>query len=382
MMKAFRRFALVFGALALWLVGCRAVANAPTATRQPPKASATLPVTATPRETSLAIETPVAAPLLEQIPLETYLPPTVAPDPLRFVFPDAGPAPVSAWRPPLYPVPWAPTPHDHFYFYRPIAADEVNWPDANYRYGGVFFEGEVHTGIDIPAPEGTPVLAVGDGKVIWADYGLYRMVAGDLSDPYGLAVVIRHDFGFEDQQLFSVYGHLQRLDVERGQKVMMGQTIGLVGQTGNVTGPHLHFEVRVGGSDFFSTLNPELWLVPPQGWGVAVGRVMDSVGKLYADELVRFISLETGQRWKVKPYAGKSVNSDPYYGENLVISDLPAGMYEVQIDYGADTYNTFLVIDPGRVTFFSFKGRHGFSFEGLPDPVDQFDPAQAGFVFP
>ena len=94
--------------------------------------------------------------------------PTPAPDPLRFVFPDTGPAPVSAWRPPLYPIPWAPTPYDHFYFARPIAADEVNWPLWDYRYGGTFFENVVHTGVDIPAPQGTPVLAAGSGKVIQA----------------------------------------------------------------------------------------------------------------------------------------------------------------------------------------------------------------------
>ncbi|MBG7610035.1 MAG: M23 family metallopeptidase [Anaerolineae bacterium] len=194
------------------------------------------------------------------------LPPTAAPDPLRLVFPASKPAPVSAWRPPLYTVPWAPSPNDHFYFTRPIAADEVNWPLANYRYGGVFFEDVVHTGVDIPAPLETPVLAAGDGKVIWTGYGLYRGVHGDLSDPYGQAVVIQHDFGFQGQRLFTVYGHLQQIDVQQGQVLSTGDVIGLVGQTGKVTGPHLHLEVRLGAFDFFSSLNPELWLVPPQGW--------------------------------------------------------------------------------------------------------------------
>jgi murein DD-endopeptidase MepM/ murein hydrolase activator NlpD len=300
--------------------------------------------------------------------------PTAAPDPLRFSFPDAGPPPVSAWRPPLYPVPWMPTPNDHFYFARPIAVDEVNWPLADYRYGGVFFENVVHTGVDIPARMGTPVIAAGSGKVIWAGYGLYRGEPGDLTDPYGLAVVIQHDFGFEGVPLFTVYGHLQRVDVTRNMLVERGDVFGLVGQTGKVTGVHLHFEVRLGESDFFTTLNPELWLVPPEGWGVAVARIMDTAGQLYHDEELNFESLQTGQRWKVRPYGGGAANSDPYYRENLVLSDLPAGLYEVWISYAGRPYNLFLEVFPGRVTYFTFEGRNGFSLELPPDPGEGFDP--------
>jgi hypothetical protein len=70
-------------------------------------------------------------------------------DPVHFVFPTPGIPPISSWRPPLYPTPWAPTPYDHFYFARPIAADEINWPVETYRYGGIFFEDVVHTGIEL-----------------------------------------------------------------------------------------------------------------------------------------------------------------------------------------------------------------------------------------
>jgi len=300
--------------------------------------------------------------------------PTAAPDPLRFVFPDAPPDPVSAWRPPLYPVPWAPTPYDHFYFSRPIAADEVNWPLADYRYGGVFFEGVVHTGVDIPASKGTPVIAAGEGKVIWAGWGLYRGVVGDRTDPYGQAIVIRHDFGYQGLRLYTVYGHLDQVDVSRGQHVSLGDQLGLVGDTGFVTGPHLHFEVRVGESDFFTTLNPELWLVPPQGWGVVAARIMDTSGQLYAGEVLQIKSRGTNQVWKAIPYAEGAVNSDPYYRENMVISDLPAGLYDVTISYAARYHYLTFEIFPGRVTYFSFHGRDGFSLELPPDPGEEFTP--------
>ena len=74
------------------------------------------------------------------------------PPPFQIELPARGAPPVTDWRPPLYPVPWAIAPYDHFYFARPIAANEINWPLANYRYGGVFFEDVVHTGVDIDAP--------------------------------------------------------------------------------------------------------------------------------------------------------------------------------------------------------------------------------------
>jgi murein DD-endopeptidase MepM/ murein hydrolase activator NlpD len=299
---------------------------------------------------------------------------TAAPDPLRFVFPDAPPVPVSAWRPPLYPVPWAPTSYDHFYFSRPIAADEVNWPLADYRYGGVFFEGVVHTGVDIPASRGTPVIAAGSGKVIWAGYGLYRGVLGDLSDPYGNAVVIQHDFGFQGQQLFTVYGHMDEVFVTRAQRVETGDELGVVGVTGFVTGPHLHFEVRVGESDFFTTLNPELWLVPPQGWGLVAGRIMDTAGQRYAEEDLWITSKESNQVWKVIPYAEGAANSDPYYRENMVISDLPAGRYKIETTYAGRPFEMEFEIFPGRVTYLTFQGRSGFDLEFPSKPGYDFTP--------
>jgi murein DD-endopeptidase MepM/ murein hydrolase activator NlpD len=85
-----------------------------------------------------------------------------------------------------------------------------------------------HTGDDYAAPEGTPVVAVRDGKIVWSK-------ANDPS--YGNWIGHEADNG-----RVYVYCHLSARQVKAGQKVKAGQTIGRVGQTGNATGPHLHFE--------------------------------------------------------------------------------------------------------------------------------------------
>jgi murein DD-endopeptidase MepM/ murein hydrolase activator NlpD len=89
-----------------------------------------------------------------------------------------------------------------------------------------------HQGTDYAADAGTPVRAIGDGVVIHAGW----------SNGYGNEVEIRHPNGF-----VSRYGHMRRLYVHGGQRVAQKQTIGEVGSTGLSTGPHLHFEMLVGG---------------------------------------------------------------------------------------------------------------------------------------
>jgi murein DD-endopeptidase MepM/ murein hydrolase activator NlpD len=297
--------------------------------------------------------------------------PTIAP--FRFFLPTPGAEPVSGWRPPLYPIPWAVSAYDHFYFARPIAADNVNWPLAEYRYGGVFFAPNiVHTGVDIDAAEDTPILAAGPGTVISADWGLYSEVPGNISDPYGQAVVLRHDFGYKDQPLFTVYAHMKKIIAVVGQHVETGDVLGLVGATGATTGPHLHFEVRLGANTFYSTYNPELWMAPPQGWGVLVGRLTDEDGELlnlFPVE-VRPMPSEVPLR-KVLTYAKGAANSDAYYQENLVLSDLPAGLYKIAFEYKEKNLQFWVDIYPGQITYFNFTDEDGF--EVIPPPLPTLD---------
>jgi murein DD-endopeptidase MepM/ murein hydrolase activator NlpD len=259
-------------------------------------------------------------------------------------------------------VPWAVSAYDHFYFARPIAADNVNWPLAEYRYGGVFFAPNiVHTGVDIDAKEGTQILAAGPGTVIQADWGLYTEAPRQQNDPYGKAVVIRHDFGYKGETLYTIYAHMSEIIAVVGQRVETGDVIGLVGDTGITTGPHLHFEVRMGGNNFYRTYNPELWMAPPQGWGVLVGRITDEKGKTLNQfpVEVRPMPSERPIR-KVMTYAEGAVNSDPYYQENLALSDLPAGIYKILIKYNDRDVQFFVEIFPGQVTYFTFTDKDGF----------------------
>ena len=295
----------------------------------------------------------------EIVPEQELLPApaTGTPDSMRFILPTPGAEPVSSWRPPLYPVPWAPSIFDHFYFSRPIAADTVNWPLADYRYGGVLPKSKfTHTGIDITADLGTPVLAAGPGDVVWAGWGLFTGDRRNREDPYGLAVMIRHDFGYKGLQLFTVYAHMQRVNVIVGQWLDSGDVLGQVGETGDASGPHLHFEVRLGGEDNFSTRNPELWMAPPQGWGLLVARIGGYFNNPVDMVSVEVESVTTGQTWEVHTYRNQEVNQDEYYAENMVLSDLPAGTYRVYVPFWGRLQKLELEVYPGQVTYFNFRG--------------------------
>ncbi|MFD9333216.1 peptidoglycan DD-metalloendopeptidase family protein [Streptomyces sp. NPDC060028] len=113
-----------------------------------------------------------------------------------------------------------------------------------YKTAGAMWSSGYHTGVDFIASSGTTVKAVGAGTVVSAGWG----------GAYGNEVVIRHADG-----KYSQYGHLSQLSVSVGQSVTAGQRIGLSGATGNVTGPHLHFEIRTGPS-YGSDIDPLAYL--------------------------------------------------------------------------------------------------------------------------
>ena len=119
----------------------------------------------------------------------------------------------------------------------PLPGYTNNSSAYGWRVHPIFGTRKFHKGEDIPAPTGTPIVAAASGTVTTAGW-----VSG-----YGNYTVINHGGG-----VMTAYGHQSAIHVSVGQTVTAGQTIGLVGSTGNSTGPHLHFEVYVNGS----TQNP------------------------------------------------------------------------------------------------------------------------------
>jgi murein DD-endopeptidase MepM/ murein hydrolase activator NlpD len=102
-----------------------------------------------------------------------------------------------------------------------------------YRIDPIYKTRRMHTGMDFTANVGTEVYSTGDGVV----ESLEKSGWG-----YGQCIVINHGFGYKTR-----YAHLSAFKVSQGQKIKRGELIGLVGNTGKSTGPHLHYEVEKGG---------------------------------------------------------------------------------------------------------------------------------------
>ena len=114
----------------------------------------------------------------------------------------------------------------------PVPASHTISSTFGYRIHPIFGTKKFHSGLDISAPSGTPIVAADSGTVVTAVY----------SSSYGNYVAISHGNGNS-----TLHGHMSKMAVTSGQSVTKGQVIGYVGSTGWSTGPHCHFEIRVGG---------------------------------------------------------------------------------------------------------------------------------------
>jgi murein DD-endopeptidase MepM/ murein hydrolase activator NlpD len=134
---------------------------------------------------------------------------------------------------------------DRINLYR-IAAERAPFDmpvKSDFRFTSGFGQrwGRLHAGTDFAAPIGTPIYATADGVVTEAGW----------SSGYGRMIKIQHEFGIETR-----YAHLNRISVSVGQRVSRGERIGDMGNSGRSTGPHLHYEVRVGGTP----VNPMIYI--------------------------------------------------------------------------------------------------------------------------
>ncbi len=116
----------------------------------------------------------------------------------------------------------------------PSIAPAKGWITSTFGYRTSPFTGarEFHQGLDVAGRGGTPILASGDGRVRFAG----------VNGGFGNAVVIEHGYGIE-----TTYGHLAEALVRPGERVKRGDRVGLMGNTGRSTGPHLHYQVSVSG---------------------------------------------------------------------------------------------------------------------------------------
>ncbi|MFD9246212.1 M23 family metallopeptidase [Streptomyces sp. NPDC059556] len=128
---------------------------------------------------------------------------------------------------------------------KPVAGYTLS---ASYNQGGAMWAHK-HSGQDFAVPVGTPVKAAGTGTVVKAGPN-----GGGDGPAYGNAIVVKHANG-----TYSQYAHLSKIKVHIGQKVLVGQQIALSGNTGNSSGPHLHFEIRTT-PNYGSAVNPAAFL--------------------------------------------------------------------------------------------------------------------------
>lgn len=247
----------------------------------------------------------------------------------------------SEWQPPplIPPLSRDPLGRDHYWFTRPVDSNANNAVLFYYSYGSDGPEKNnpyrVHHGIDMPNPVGQAVRAAGSGVVVWAADGRQEDTPIFQNSPsYGNVIMIEHDFGYRGQPLYTLYAHLSASFVQAGQYVEQGEVIGQVGNTGQVTGPHVHFEVRLGENKYRATFNPTLWMVPYVGHGVIVGRVLDASGNLVQDADITVRNRTNGLTQDTTTSyitlgTGFDINSDPIWQENFAVADVPVGRYDI-----------------------------------------------------
>lgn len=235
-------------------------------------------------------------------------------------------------------------------FVRPVLGN--NRATTPYRFGMTYnFTLAPHHGIDVANPVGAVVVAAGPGEVIYADIDIATMF-GPQTDFYGNTVVIKHDLVWEGHQIFTLYGHLNAVAVEAGQRVNAGDTVGFVGSTGIAIQPHLHFEVRQDDPfSYWAVRNPELWYKPAESYyGVVAGRVIDQDGRFVPGKRVHFECKDGVLRY-VDTYWDRGTPPDTILAENFAISDMPSGTCRAYTWFGDTLVQEWFSVPAQDVAF-------------------------------
>jgi hypothetical protein len=239
----------------------------------------------------------------------------------------------------------------HFILQRPVKPSANDSVDSTYRYGSTANgRRDPHHGVEFVNESGTPVHAAADGEVIFAGPD-EDAIYSPWKNYYGNLVVIEHN-----DELFTLYAHLSQINVQAGQKVLIGDKVGEIGRTGVAIGSHLHFEVRHGDvQDYFATQNPELWLAPNKDEsGKLLGALMISIidqGFVfqYAEFTIDY-HLDRNEP-RVKSYYVVTYARDMMTGdENAALSDLPAGDYRIALEYNGQLYERWVEVESGKLT--------------------------------
>lgn len=250
-----------------------------------------------------------------------------------------------------------------FWFHRPIAAAYQQAADGSYLYGSSQNGQRIaHTGVEFYNEFGTPVLAAGDGRVIYAGND-ETMAFAPWTHFYGNLIILEHPTPVGGS-LYSLYAHLSEIDVAQGEKVVTGQTIGKVGMSGGAIGSHLHFELRTDPYDYTTIRNPFLYLQPLTGkdgqpLSVLAGRLTNSNGEFIATpqlvvERADLPANAAPERFYIETYAA-GIPSDPAWQENFVLADLPPGRYRVTFIYNGRLIERFITLNAGQITYITLQ---------------------------
>jgi hypothetical protein len=242
----------------------------------------------------------------------------------------------------------------HFLFHRPILPPSNDTTDITYLYASTQNgKRDPHHGVEFQNAFGTPVHAAGDGVVIFAEADK-TIKFSPWANFYGNVIVIRHT-----GELYTLYAHLSEIFVQAGEEVNAGYQIGKVGATGGATGSHLHFEVRKGSdyTDHFSTENPELWMIPPQGMGAISITLLTDETRNYERPLVLTRYADGSDIPIFTYYLTTYTKGFEHHAEDSVLSNLPPGKYKVAFTYITGLQERFVYVEAGNLTELIFDLR-------------------------